>query len=203
MQKRKSQERRREFLASSQLPQHWTRVCALQRQPAMPQRVNYVNWSLGTLAGPGWSCPNTNTHVELASHVKWVNWWKSRAVEKRELSDVLRKGVYQKCSSREVSLVAWNLANPVTSFRVLPIHLKRSNILVQKLGFGAVDRLAGALFSTLPQISNCRNRFTARGAKNILAFSIFGKYKASPRWKESELPRSDFKLLENRISESS
>lgn len=124
MQKGKSQERRRKFLASSRLPQRGTRVCALQRQPAMPQHVNYVNWSLGTLAGPGWSRPNTNTntHVELAAHVKWVNWWKTRAVEKGKLSDALREEVYQKCSSR-AAFLACNLANLVTSFHTLPIDL--------------------------------------------------------------------------------
>lgn len=45
----KSQERRRDILALSQHHHH----TEPQWQPAMPQRVNYVNWSLETLMGPG------------------------------------------------------------------------------------------------------------------------------------------------------
>lgn len=58
------------------------------RQPAMPQRVNYVNWSLGTLMGAWMKLPkhtHTHTHVEMTAHVKWGNWWKMRGVEKGKL----------------------------------------------------------------------------------------------------------------------
>ena len=45
----------------------------------MPQRVNYVNWSLGTLMGAGMNLSkhnthtHTHTHVQMAAHVKWGN----------------------------------------------------------------------------------------------------------------------------------
>lgn len=104
-------------------------VSLRQRQPAMPQCVNYVNWSLGALMGARKLPKHTHTHMCARTHtrssaVKWGNWREIRASEKGKLSLEL----YQKSDRVEVFL--WrpeNLANVRGGggFHVLSSHLNR------------------------------------------------------------------------------